>query len=92
MTRKLVCWLEQLNDLKSLQTSALQLILPCILAATILHIGSLHSGGGRLTMQSSFVAQPSRCGIDGAAEIRKRMGEATRSDVTRSVTPVSVIL
>lgn len=43
-------------------------------------------------MQSSLVAQPSRCGIDGAAEMRKRMGDATRSDVTKSVTPVNVIL
>lgn len=43
-------------------------------------------------MQSSCATQPSRCGIDGAAEMRNRIGEATRSDVTSRVTPVSVIL
>lgn len=43
-------------------------------------------------MQSSAVGQPSRCGIDGAAEIRKSIGDATSSDVTRRVTPVNVIL
>lgn len=90
--RKLFCWFEQLNDLKSLQTSIFQLILACMLAATFLQICSWHSGGGRLTMQSSCVVQPSRCGIDGAAEMRKRIGDATRSDVTKRVTPVNVIL
>lgn len=90
MTRKL-CWVEQLKDLKSLHRSAFQLTIDWMLAATFLQICSWHSGGGRLAMQSSC-AQPSRCGIEGAAEMRKRMGDATRSDVTSSVTPVRVIL
>lgn len=89
---KLPCWVEQLNDLKSLQTSVFQLIFDCMLVATVLQIASWHSGGGRFTTQSSCVAQPSRWGIEGAAEMRKRIGDATSSDVTRSVTPVSVIL
>lgn len=90
--RKLLCWVEQLKALKSLHTSLFQLIFDWMLAATVLQIVSWHSGGGRFTMQSSFVAQPSRCGIDGAAEMRKRIGDATSSDVTKRVTPVSVIL
>lgn len=43
-------------------------------------------------MQSSCVVQPSRCGIEGAAEMRKRIGDATSSEVTKRVTPVRVIL
>lgn len=92
MIRKLLCFSEQLKDLKSLHTSTFQLIFAWMPVATFLQIVSWHSGGGRETRQSSCATQPSRCGIDGAAEMRKRMGDATSSDVTRSVTPVSVIL
>jgi hypothetical protein len=96
MARTLFCWLEQLNDLKSLHTSIFQLILDCILAAAVLHTASVHSGGGTgWTAQPSWDEQPLSprwWGIEGAAEMRKRIGDATSKDVTMSVTPVSVIL
>lgn len=93
MALKLFCWFEQLNDLKSLQTSIFQLIFAWMLAAAFLHTDSVHSiiGAGWDT-HSSF-EQPSRLwGIEGAADMRKSIGEATSREVTMSVTPVRVIL
>lgn len=90
---KLFCWFEQLNDLKSLQTSIFQLIFAWILAAAFLQITSVHSAGGTWWIPHSSWEHPSRLwGIDGAADIRKRIGDATRREVTINVTPVSVIL
>lgn len=62
--------------------------------AAALQIGSEHSGGGAGVgwQSSSSVTWQSLGNCEGAAEMRKRMGEATRRDVTRSVAAVMAIL
>lgn len=90
---KLFCWFEQLNDLKSLHTSIFQLIFAWILAAAFLHTISVHSTGGAGWIGHSSCEQASRLwGIEGAADMRKSIGEATRREVTINVIPVRVIL
>lgn len=84
----------QLKFLKSTHGSTFQCIRACMLIVAIRHASELHSGAGeRVGKQLKSVFELQSFGsCDGAVLNKNRTGEATNSDVTRSVAAVRAIL